>query len=122
MTNTDLKEFKDKHFGDSPNWRQPFEVTSINWSLLDNELDSPLGKPLASRACGLAVLYALVFFLPKGIGGCDPSKLTYVDGLDKADLAFIPRQRLGTHLQMALRELPDRPSIYFIALLAAGRG
>jgi hypothetical protein len=123
LTEADLYRFKTTYFGQNryhyePRWRQPFEDKGIDWGLLGEELSSPLRRIMLS-ARGLAILYALVFFIPMGIGGCEPVSSTYIGGLDEVSRALIPRQRLGTHLYIAKRQLRgpvERCSVYFIAL------
>lgn len=125
LTCEELSQFKHKHLGwlsiYNPRWRQPFEEAGINWGLLEKVLSSPFGRRIALRARGLAVLYALVFFIPKGIGGCGIHESCYVDNLDRTYRAQIPRQRLGAYLQMASRVRPGAPgarrrSVCFMAL------
>ncbi|KAM6514114.1 hypothetical protein FALCPG4_015276 [Fusarium falciforme] len=122
LTCEELSQFKHEHLGllpiYNPRWRQPFEEAGINWGLLEEVLSSPFGRRIALRARGLAVLYALVFFIPKGIGGCGIHESCYVDNLDRTYRAQIPRQRLGAYLQMASRVRPGarRRSVCFMAL------
>ncbi|TVY74159.1 hypothetical protein Focb16_v006127 [Fusarium oxysporum f. sp. cubense] len=122
FANVALEEFKREHLyrllTNKPGWRQPFEEAGINWGLLEKVLSSPCDRRIASRARGLAVLYALVFFIPKGIGGCGAHQSCYFDDLDRMFRAQIPRQPLGAYLQIASRVRPDgsRRSVCFLTL------
>lgn len=125
FTCQELSQFKYKHLGwlphYNPRWRQPFEEAGINWGLLEKVLSSPSGRRLAMRARGLAILYAVVFFIPKGIGGCGIHQSCYIDHLDRTHRTQIPRQRLGAYLQMATRVRQGasgahRRSVCFMAL------
>ncbi|KAG4278809.1 hypothetical protein FPRO04_06130 [Fusarium proliferatum] len=122
FANAALEEFKRKYLcrllTSKPSWRQPFEEAGINWELLEKVLSSPYEHRIALRARGLVVLYALVFFIPTGIGGCGVHQSCYFDNIDRTYRAQISRQRLGAHLQIASRMRPDGScrSVYFLAL------
>lgn len=122
FANVALEEFKREHLHrlltNKHSWRLPFEEAGINWGLLEKVLSSPYERRIVSRARGLAVWYALVFFIPKGIGGCGAHQSCYFDNLDRTYRAQISRQRLGAHLQIVSRMRPDGScrSVYFLAL------
>ncbi|OAG33933.1 hypothetical protein AYO21_11933 [Fonsecaea monophora] len=122
LPNRDLSCFKTKHFccryhDDDTLWRQPFEDKGTNWFLFEQVLKSPLGQRIISHPCSLAALWAIVFLVPMGIGGCESSRSRHVRGFNGAGRAVLPRQRLGTYLLMGPRRLRvrvARPSVYFV--------
>ncbi|KAJ9130497.1 hypothetical protein NKR23_g12174 [Pleurostoma richardsiae] len=102
-----------------PQWRRPFEAKGIDWAQLDAVLDPPNGSAVIARPVTLAVLYALVFFIPLGIAGCGRYQEYYAEKLGEVHRGQIPRQSLNSHLQMAGRILPEpasRVSVYYVAL------
>ncbi|KAH0830024.1 hypothetical protein FOPE_10392 [Fonsecaea pedrosoi] len=122
LPNRDLSCFKTKHFccryhDDDTLWRQPLEDKGTNWFLFEQVLKSPLGQRIISHPCSLAALWAIVFLVPMGIGGCESSRSRHVRGFNGAGRAVLPRQRLGTYLLMGPRRLRvrvARPSVYFV--------
>ncbi|KAF4943492.1 hypothetical protein FGADI_13382 [Fusarium gaditjirri] len=122
FANAELEGFKREYLyrlsTNKPIWRQAFEEAGINWELLEKVLSSLYERRIVSRARGLAVLYALIFFIPKGIGGCGVHQDSYFNNIDRTYRSQIPRQRLGAHLQIASRIRPDASyrSVYFLAL------